>query len=389
MKRKICVITGTRAEYGLLRWLMQGIKDDPQLSLQIIATGMHLSSTFGQTYKEIEGDGFQIDYKVETISELDTSIGISESITKGIMGCAKALEKLQPDLVVLLGDRFEIFAAATAALTARVPMAHIHGGEATEGLIDEAIRHSITKMSHIHFVAAPEYRDRVVQMGEDPSNVFLVGGLGLDSIEHLKLLGKRELEDSLALKFNDRNLLVTFHPVTLENATAEHQMVELLSALSSLRDTTLIFTLPNADTGGRILIKLIEDFVKLHPNAYSYKSLGQLKYLSCINFVDGVVGNSSSGLTEIPSFRKGTVNIGDRQLGRLKSKSVIDCKPTRIEITEALTYMYSVEFRSILENAANPYGISGASEKILEVIKNIELPSLLKKKFHGLALKCE
>lgn len=387
MKRKICVVTGTRAEYGLLRWLMQGIKDDPQLSLQIIATGMHLSSTFGQTYKEIEADGFHIDYKVEIINELDTPVGIAQSIAKGILGCASALVELQPDLVVLLGDRFEIFAAATSALTARVPMAHIHGGESTEGSIDEAIRHSITKMSHIHFVAAPEYRDRVVQMGEDPSNVYLVGGLGLDNIERLKLLEKRELEDSLGLEFNSRSLLVTFHPVTLENATAEHQMAELLSALSNLQDTTLIFTLPNADTGGRILIKLIENFVKIHPNAYSYKSLGQLKYLSCIKFVDGVVGNSSSGLTEVPSFKKGTINIGDRQLGRLKSQSVIDCAPTTSEIGEALTYLYSAEFQKNLENIVNPYGISGASKKILEVIKSIELPSLLKKRFNKVGLK--
>jgi GDP/UDP-N,N'-diacetylbacillosamine 2-epimerase (hydrolysing) len=387
MKRKICVITGSRAEYGLLRWLMQGIKDDPQLSLQIIVTGMHLSSTFGQTYKEIEADGFHIDYKVETINELDTPVGIAESIAKGIFGCASALEGLQPDLVVLLGDRFEIFAAATSALTARVPMAHIHGGESTEGSIDEAIRHSITKMSHIHFVAAPEYRDRVVQMGEDPSNVYLVGGLGLDNIKRLKLLEKRELEDSLGLEFKSRSLLVTFHPVTLENATAEHQMAELLSALSNLQNTTLIFTLPNADTGGRILINLIENFVKLHPNAYSYKSLGQLKYLSCIKFVDGVVGNSSSGLTEVPSFKKGTINIGDRQLGRLKSQSVIDCTPIRSEIGEALTYLYSAEFQKNLENSVNPYGISGASERILEVIKSIELPSLLKKRFNKVDLK--
>jgi GDP/UDP-N,N'-diacetylbacillosamine 2-epimerase (hydrolysing) len=268
-------------------------------------------------------------------------------------------------------------------------MAHIHGGETTEGIIDEAIRHSITKMSHIHFVAAPEYRERVVQLGENPSNVYLVGGLGLDNIERLELLEKRALEDSLGLKFNSRSLLITFHPVTLENATAEHQMIELLSALSNLQDTTLIFTLPNADTGGRILIKLIEDFVKHHPNAYSYESLGQLKYLSCIKFVDGVIGNSSSGLTEVPSFKKGTINIGDRQLGRLKSVSVIDCTPTRIEIGKALTFLYSIEFQNILENAVNPYGISGASEKILEVIKSIELPGLLKKKFNKLDSSCE
>ena len=384
MNRKICVATGTRAEYGLLRWVMQGIKDDPELTLQIIVTGLHLSSTFGLTYEEIENDGFHIDHKVETIRESDTPVGISESIADGIRGCAIALKEMQPDLLVVLGDRFEIFAAASAALVARVPIAHIHGGEATEGLIDEAIRHSITKMSHVHFVAAPEYRNRVIQLGEDPNNVHLVGGLGLDNLTRLKLLEKKELEESLGLEFNSRSLLVTFHPVTLENESSEGQMRELLGALSNLQETTLIFTLPNADTGGRVLIDIIENFVENHNNAYLFKSLGQLKYLSCISFVDGVVGNSSSGLTEVPSFRKGTINIGDRQMGRLKSQSVIDCLPTKIEIERALTQLYSAEFQKQLKVAVNPYGIPGASNKILRVIKNIDPPSLLKKKFYNL-----
>ena len=386
MNRKICVVTGTRAEYGLLRWVMQGIKDDPELTLQMIVTGLHLSPTFGLTYKEIENDGFHIDHKVETIRESDTPVGISESIAEGIRGCAIALNEMQPDLLVLLGDRFEIFAAAAAALVARVPIAHIHGGEATEGLIDEAIRHSITKMSHVHFVAAPEYRNRVIQLGEDPNNVHLVGGLGLDNLTRLKLLEKKELEESLGLEFNCRSLLVTFHPVTLENESSEGQMRELLGALSNLQETTLIFTLPNADTGGRVLIDLIENFVENHNNAYLFKSLGQLKYLSCISFVDGVVGNSSSGLTEVPSFRKGTINIGDRQMGRLKSQSVIDCLPTKIEIERALTQLYSTEFQLQLKIAVNPYGIPGASNKVLQVIKNIDPPSLLKKKFYNLEI---
>ena len=386
MNRKICVVTGSRAEYGLLRWVIQGIKDDPDLTLQIIVTGMHLSPTFGLTYKEIENDGFQIDYKIATISDSDTPLGISESIADGIRGCARALNDMQPDLLVILGDRFEIFAAASAALAARVPIAHIHGGEATEGLIDEAIRHSITKMSHVHFVAAPEYRNRVIQLGENPNNVYLVGGLGLDNLTRLKLLEKRALEDSLGFEFNSRSLLVTFHPVTLESESSEDQMRELLAALANLQDTTLIFTLPNADTGGRSLIELIEDFVQIHPNAHSYKSLGQLKYLSCINFVDGVVGNSSSGLIEVPSFKKGTINIGDRQLGRLKSQSVIDCLPTKIEIERALTRLYSTEFQLLLKTTVNPYGVGGASNKVLQVIKNIDLSGLLKKKFYNLEI---
>lgn len=382
MKRKICVVTGTRAEYGLLRWIMQGIKEDPDLRLQIIATGMHLSPTFGHTYKEIEADGFQIDHMVEILSESDTPLGISESISKGIQGCALAFDKSQPDLVVLLGDRFEAFAAATAALVGRIPIAHIHGGESTEGLIDEAFRHSITKMSHLHFVAAPEYRDRVLQLGEDSNNVHLVGGLGLDKIRHLTLLDRETLEEVLGLKFNRRNLLVTFHPVTLEKETAELQMSELLQALSKLKETTLIFTLPNADTGGRVIIKMIEEFVQHNINAFSYKSLGDTRYLSCLQFVDGIVGNSSSGLTEVPSFKKGTVNIGDRQLGRLKAISVIDCLPTALEIELALDHLYSISFQQSLENVINPYGSIGAGQKILQVIKSVDLSDLIKKKFN-------
>ena len=305
----------------------------------------------------------------------------------GLQGCAQALHELQPDVVVLLGDRFEIFAAATAAMVARIPIAHIHGGESTEGLIDEAFRHSITKMSQLHFVAAPEYRDRVVQLGESPNNVFLVGGLGLDNIRRLALLDKAALEDVLGLKFKSRNLLVTFHPVTLENDTAEQQMNELLEVLSGLDDTILIFTLPNADTGGRIIIKMIEEFIGCNPNAYSYNSLGQLRYLSCLQFIDGVLGNSSSGLTEVPSFKKGTINIGDRQLGRLKAKSVIDCEPSRAEIKHALDVLYSQDFRDNLANVINPYGDGGASNKVLEVLRNKDLSDLVKKKFNRLETK--
>ena len=387
MIRKVCVVTGTRAEYGLLRWLMQGIKDDDDLELQIIVTGMHLSQTFGLTYEEIENDGFQINYKVDTISANDSPLGISESVAKGIQGCAVAFSELKPDLIVLLGDRFEIFSAAAAGLLGRIPIAHLHGGESTEGLIDEAIRHSITKMSQIHFVAAPEYRERVIQLGENPNNVYLVGGLGQDSINRLQLLEEAVLERSLDIKFKSKSLLVTFHPVTLEDETAKEQMSELLETLSELQDTTLIFTLPNADTGGRIIIELIEDFVKGHPNSHAFKSLGQLRYLSCMSHVDGIVGNSSSGLIEAPSFKKGTINIGDRQLGRLRATSVIDCEPAREKIKIALSTLYSSDFQIALENTVNPYGSGGASEKVLKVIKNIELSGLIKKKFYNLEIK--
>ncbi len=348
MSRKICVITGTRAEYGLLRWVMQGIKDDPELTLQIIATGMHLSPEFGLTYRDIEQDGFQIDRKVEMLTSSDTSVGIAKSMGLGLIGFADALHELKPDLIVVLGDRFEIFSAVSAALVARIPVAHLHGGELTEGAFDEAIRHSITKMSHLHFVAAKEYRNRVIQLGEQPDRIFLVGGLGIDNIKRLKLLGREELEASLDFELGSKNLLITFHPVTLETATASEQMAELLAALVELTDTQLIFTMPNADTDGRVMIKMVEEFVAQHTNARAYTSLGQLRYLSCVSHVDGVIGNSSSGLAEVPSFRKGTVNIGDRQRGRLRAASVINCDPTRKSIVNALKKMYSKDFQNYL-----------------------------------------
>ena len=317
MNRKICVITGTRAEYGLLRWVMQGIKDDADLNLQVIATGMHLSPEFGLTYKAIETDGFEIDRKVEMLTSSDTSEGIAKSMGIGMIGFTDALKELKPDLIVVLGDRFEIFAAVATALIARIPVAHLHGGETTEGAFDEAFRHSITKMSHLHFVAALEYKQRVIQLGEQLEHVFLVGGLGIDNIKRLQLLNRNELEADLGFKFGKKNLLITFHPVTLENSSAVRQMQSLLAALTKLEDTQLIFTMPNADTGGRALIKLVKEFASKHPHAHIFPSLGQLHFLSCIAHVDGVVGNSSSGLLEVPSFKKGTINIGDRQRGRL------------------------------------------------------------------------
>ena len=384
MKRKICVVTGSRADYGLLRWVMQGIKEDPELILQVIATGMHLSSTFGLTYKEIEADGFRIDLKLEILNDSDSPVGIAESMGQGLIGCAKAFDDLQPDIVVVLGDRFEIFAAAAAALVARIPIAHLHGGETTIGAYDEAFRHSITKMSQLHFVAAEEYRNRVIQLGENPSSVFLVGGLGVDNIRNLVLLDKGELEDSLKLKFNAKSLLITFHPVTLENQTAEHQMKELLNVLSELRETTIIFTMPNADTGGRALIGMIEEFVIHNSNARAFTSLGQLRYLSCIDIVDGVVGNSSSGVMEVPSFKKGTINIGDRQLGRLQAKSIINSQPKEKNIRDSIERLYSEDFKRVLLETTNPYGEGGASARIVKVLREVSLDGVIKKTFYDL-----
>ena len=389
MNRKICVITGTRAEYGLLRWVMQGIKDDADLNLQVIATGMHLSPEFGLTYKAIEADGFEIDRKVEILTSSDTPVGIAKSMGLGMIGFADALNELNPDLIVVLGDRFEIFSAVSAALVARIPVAHLHGGESTEGVIDEAIRHSITKMSHLHFVAAGEYKQRVIQLGEQPERVFLVGGLGIDNIKRLKLLERNTLEADLGFKFDKRNLLITFHPVTLEKASAVKQMQELLSALAKLEDTQLIFTMPNADTDGRSLIKMVEQFSSQYPNAHAFTSLGQLRYLSCLAQVDGVVGNSSSGLAEVPSFKKGTINIGDRQRGRLQATSVINCEATQQNISDAIYTLYSPNFQMDLSQVCNPYGEGGASDEIVKIIKSVTLDCLIKKHFYDVGHLCE
>lgn len=384
MTRKICVVTGTRAEFGLLRWVMQEIQDTSSLELQIIATGMHLSPEFGLTYREIEQNGFNIDEKVEILLSADTATGVTKSMGLALIGFADAYARLKPDLIVVLGDRFEIFSAAAAALIAGIPMAHLHGGETTEGAFDEAIRHSITKMSHLHFVAAEDYRRRVIQLGEQPDRVFQVGGLGIDAIKRIALMNREALEVSLDFKFKSKNLLITFHPVTLESQSSAQQMDELLAALGQLEDTQLIFTMPNADTGSRELASMIDAFVGTHPNARAYSSLGQLRYLSCMKLVDGVVGNSSSGLAEAPSMIVGTINIGDRQRGRLQANSVVNCQPVRQEIGEAIRKLYSADFRQSLPNTVNPYGNGGASQKIVELLKDYPLEGILKKSFHDL-----
>ncbi|MGM8060726.1 UDP-N-acetylglucosamine 2-epimerase [Vogesella indigofera] len=386
MNRKICVVTGTRAEFGLLRWLMQEIKDAPDLTLQVVATGMHLSPEYGHTYHEIEQAGFAIDHKVEMLLGANSATAITKSIGLGTIGFADAYASLQPDLLVVLGDRFELLAAVTAALIAGIPVAHLHGGETTEGAFDEAIRHSITKMSHLHFVAAADYARRVIQLGEQPERVFNVGGLGIDAIKRTRLLDRQALEAALDFKLGSRNLLVTFHPVTLDKQSSANQMSAMLAALDELEDTHLIFTMPNADTGGHELAAMLEDFTRSRPHTRLHTSLGQLRYLSCLQFVDGVVGNSSSGLAEAPSMHIGTVNIGDRQKGRLSASSVIHCEPDLGSICTALQQLYHPAFRATLPLTVNPYGDGGASEKIVDVIKNWPLEGLVKKRFYDLPL---
>jgi GDP/UDP-N,N'-diacetylbacillosamine 2-epimerase (hydrolysing) len=386
MSRKVCVVTGTRAEFGLMRLLMQQIDKAVDLELQVIATGMHLSPEFGLTYREIEQAGFTIDAKVEMLLSADSASAVTKSMGLGLIGFADSYARLKPDLIVVLGDRFEILAAAAAALIAGIPIAHLHGGETTEGAFDEAIRHSVTKMSHLHFVAAEEYRRRVVQLGEQPERVFLVGGLGIDAIKQVAPLGREALEASLDFKLGQRSLLVTFHPVTLEGQSSAEQMAELLAALDALEDTSIIFTLPNADTGGRELIEQVEGFVASHPNARAYVSLGQLRYLSCMRLVDAVVGNSSSGLAEAPSLGVATVNIGDRQKGRLRAASVIDCASNRQAIGAALAQAATPAFQASLPDVVNPYGNGGASEKIVDILRTYPLTGILKKSFYNLAI---
>ena len=382
--RKVCVVTGSRAEYGLLRWVMDGISKSDELDLQVCVTGMHLSPEFGSTYLEIEKDGFSIDAKVDSLLSVDSSAGITKSVGLGAIGFSDCLERLKPDLLVVLGDRFEILPAVFAALFARIPVAHIHGGETTEGAFDESIRHSITKMSHLHFVAAEEYRNRVIQLGEQPEKVFCVGGLGIDNILKLNLLSKLELEKSLDIQMNKTNLLVTFHPVTLEDEPSETQMNELFDALDELVNCLIVFTMPNADTDGKSLMEMINKFAQERSNVEAFTSLGQLRYLSCIKHFDVVVGNSSSGLAEVPTFRKPTINIGTRQDGRLRADSVIDCKLKKCAILKAIERSLSEDFQSKLEKVRNPYGNGGASNKIVESITSTDLNSILKKKFYNL-----
>jgi len=383
---KICVVTGSRSEYGLLRFVIKAIQDSKHLDLQLIVTGMHLSPEFGLTIQEIESDGVRIDRKIEMLLSSDTPVGVSKSLGLGLIGFADAFADLQPDLVFLLGDRFEILAAASSALISCTPVAHCHGGELTEGAFDDAIRHSITKMSHLHFVATEEYRNRVIQLGEHPSRVFCVGGLGLDFIKHTKLLDLCTLEHELDFRFHPRNFLVTFHPVTLSGKTSISHLDCLLSALDTLQDTGIIFTLPNSDIYGRALIEKINNFCSNHPNAKSFASLGQLRYLSCVSHVDAVIGNSSSGLLEVPCFKKPTINIGNRQEGRLKANSVVDCEPTTQSILLAINHISSPDFVSQLEDTINPYGTGGASDSIINILHNISFEGLIQKSFFDIPL---
>ena len=384
-KRKICVVTGTRAEYGILFQLLKGLKKEKLFDLKLIVTGMHLSPEFGLTYKEIIKDGFKIDKKIEMIVSGDTPSDISKSVGIGFIGFSEAYKDIKPDLIIVLGDRYELLAASYTANIFGIPICHIHGGESTEGLIDEATRHSITKMSQLHMVANKVYFKRVEQLGEQKNRIFLVGGLGIDNIKKFKFLKKNILEKELGFKFGKKNLLVTFHPVTLEKNTTEVHFKNLLDALNSFSEIKVIFTKPNSDTYGRKIIYMIDEYVKNNPDrACSFVSLGQMRYLSTLKYIDGVVGNSSSGLLEVPTFKKGTINIGNRQKNRLKATSVIDCKPNKMEIINSIKKIYSKSFKERIRNTVNPYGNGGASNKVIKILKKINYENLLLKKFNDI-----
>ena len=383
--RKICVFTGTRAEFGLLCRVMRGIQDSQDLTLQIVATGMHLSPEFGMTIQEIRSDGFEPDETIEILLSGDTPTAVCKSMGLGLISYGEALERLQPDILVVLGDRFEAFCAAAAACVSRIPVAHIHGGELTRGAMDEAFRHAITKMSHLHFTCTEEYRKRVIQLGENPDYVFNVGALGVEAIRKLGLLPLRDLEDEIDFKITSPCILVTFHPVTLEKDSAEKQFQILLNALDELSGLRIIFTKANADTDGRIINMMIDRYVAENKDrTIAFTSMGQLRYLSSMQYVNAVVGNSSSGIIEAPCFAVPTVNIGDRQQGRVRPESVIDSDLTKESIFQSLQKALSDRFKERLSSMVNPYEKKKTAESIVEIIRKCDLSKIIKKEFFNL-----
>src|SRR5579871_2530941 len=382
---KLCVVTGSRAEYGLLSPLLKLIKKDKSLHLQVVATGMHLSPEFGLTYIQIEEDGFVIDEKVEMLLSGDTNTAIIKATGLGMISFADTFNRLKPDWIILLVDRFEAFAAAASAHLSRIPIAHLHGGELTEGATDDAMRHAISKMSYVHFTATETYRKRVIQLGEEPKRVFNVGAIALDNISKLKLLTKSELENQLAFSIDKNTVAVTFHPVTMENNSAKEQMKELLSALDQFPAMRIIFTLPNADENGRVIIEMVHEYVNKNNNrAKAFTSLGHLRYLSLLNYVQMVIGNSSSGILEAPYFKIPTVNIGHRQTGRIKPSSVIDASPSQKSIVAAIRKALLPSFRSSFQQEISPYKKRNTAVNILKEIKRTGKLKSLKKSFFDL-----
>ncbi len=386
MKKIISVLTATRAEYGLLKPIITKLNMVEDFEVRILVTGMHLSPEFGLTYHEIEQDQFVIDKKVEILSDQDTSASISKSMGLAMIGFGEYFEERKPDLLVVLGDRYETLAVCCAAMNARIPIAHLYGGERTEGAVDESIRHAITKMSFLHFTSTQEYRKRVIQLGEAPDRVFTVGAIGIENIKNTKLLTKVELEESISLKLDKPFATVTFHPVTLEENNVEEQFHALLKAFDMHPELNYIFTKANADAHGRIINEMIDQYAREKENVVAFASLGMVRYLSALNYSALVIGNSSSGLLEAPSFGIPTINIGDRQKGRLQSTSVINCTAQTRDIEKAITLGLSQEFQSIARNTINPYGDGNTSDKIIEILKThlLDQKINLKKQFYNI-----
>ena len=382
--KKICVITGTRAEFGLLKNLIHELIKSKKIEIKLIATGSHLSKKYGLTLDEIKKEKIKVEKKINLNLKKDNSEGLSSSIALGLIKFVSLLKKLSPDSILVVGDRFEIFTVALAATLCRIPICHIHGGELTEALLDDVFRHSITKMSHFHFAATQTYRKRIIQLGENPARVFNVGGLGVDSIRSYNFLTKSEIEKRLNFKFLKKNILVTFHPETLNKEGTKKNFTILLNALKKLKNTNIIFTMPNHDLDSSIIHTLILKFVKKKKDAYFFKSLGQKVYYSCCKHMDCMVGNSSSGLLEMPSFKKYSINLGDRQKGRIKAASVIDCKFNSNEIFTKINYALNEKNQSKIQSVKNPYGYGGASKKIASTLERIKFEKIINKKFYDI-----
>lgn len=386
MIKKICVVTGTRAEYGLLKPLIETINNKKEYELKLVVTGMHLSPEFGLTYKSIENDGYNIDEKIEILMSSDTSVGTTKSMALAMISFSEYFNRTKPDLLIVLGDRYEIFSVSIAATLAHIPIAHLHGGETTEGAYDEVFRHSITKMSYLHFASTKEYANRIIQLGEEPQRVFDVGAIGVENIVKMKLMSLSELEESIGFKLDVPFGLVTFHPVTLESGTSREQVTELLNSLDKFKNMKFIITKANSDNDGRIINKLLDDYYeKNKERVILFTSMGQLRYLSAMKYCSMVIGNSSSGIIEAPTFRIPTINIGDRQKGRIQAVSVINCRPIEKEITESINKVLDGKYFEVLKNMKNPYGDGETVEKIMEIIDTVLDKKVdLKKKFYDL-----
>jgi len=387
--KTISILTATRAEYGLLKPIIVKLKKTADFDVRLVVTGAHLSPEFGMTFKEIEQEDIKIDEKVEILLSADTPSSISKSMGLAMISFSDYFNKVKPDLLIVLGDRYETLAVCCVAMNQQIPIAHLYGGETTEGAIDESIRHAITKLSYLHFTSTEEYRRRVIQLGEQPDRVFCVGAIGVENILNEKLMSLDELESSIDFKLDKPFAVITFHPVTLEENNSAEQFLNLIEALKNYKDMKFIFCKANADANGRVINKIIEDFVQENENAVVFSSLGTLRYLSTLKFCSMVIGNSSSGLIEAPSFGIPTINIGDRQKGRLQSSSVINCKPVYLQIDKAITLALSEEFKKKAISCINPYGHGNTSKKIVDTIKDFLSSDKidLKKKFYDCEMK--